>query len=329
MSTYQPPFTLTPRVLALVADIGEMLGRLAVRQGTPAPPELRRKNRLKTIHASLAIENNSLTLEQVTAVLAGKRVLGPPKELQEVRNAFAAYESLGGWKPWSSKDLLAAHKLLMHGLMDRPGRFRGRAVGIAQGSRVVHLAPPAERVTGLMNDLLAWLKITDAHPLIASCVFHYELEFIHPFEDGNGRMGRLWQTLILSRWKPLLAWLPVETVIRARQADYYAALAASDKAGNSAIFIEFMLSAMHQALKEAAATDQVSDQVSDQVKALVKCLAKGPLSALQCMKKLGLSHRPTFRKNYLQPALDAGAIERTLPDKPNSSRQQYRLRNNP
>jgi hypothetical protein len=176
-----------------------------------------------------------------------------------------------------------------------------------------------------MNDLLAWLKRTDAHPLITSCVFHYELEFIHPFADGNGRMGRLWQTLILSRWKPLLAWLPVETVIRDRQAEYYAALATSDKSGQSTAFIEFMLSALLHALHETDATDQVGDQVSDQVKALLKCLAKQPLTALACMKKLGLSHRPTFRKNYLQPAMDAGLIERTLPDKPNSSLQQYRL----
>lgn len=325
-TAYEPPFTLTPRVLALVADIGEALGRLAGRAGVPDPPALRRGNRLRSIQASLAIENNSLTLEQVTAVIAGKHVLGPPKEIQEVRNAFAAYEAMETWKPWAAKDLLAAHRLLMAGLVDRPGRFRTGGVGIAQGEKIVHLAPPAGRVPALMNDLLGWLRRTDTHPLIASCVFHYELEFIHPFADGNGRMGRLWQTLILSRWKPMLAWLPVEAVIRERQEEYYAALAACDRAGQSTTFIEFLLSALLQALQEATDTDQVSDQVSDQVKALLKCLVKQPLTALACMKKLGLSHRPTFRRNYLQPALDAGLIERTLPDKPNSSQQQYRLR---
>lgn len=325
-TTYEPPFTLTSRILALVAEIGESLGRWSARSGQPAHPALRRENRLRTIQASLAIENNSLTLEQVTALISGKRVLGPAREIQEVRNAFAAYDAMPSWRPWSAKDLLAAHKTIMAGLVSRPGHYRSGSVGIAQGATVVHLAPPATRVPGLMNDLLAWVKRTDTHPLIASCVFHYEFEFIHPFEDGNGRLGRLWQTLMLSQWKPMMAWLPVETVIRERQAQYYAALAASDKAGQSTVFIEFMLESLLQAFNEAAVTDQVADQVTDQVKALVKCLAKGALTALECMEKLGLAHRPTFRQNYLQPALDKGLIERTVPDKPNSPRQQYRVR---
>lgn len=188
----------------------------------------------------------------------------------------------------------------------------------------MHLAPPAARVPALMKDLLDWLKRTDVHLLVASCVFHCEMEFIHPFADGNGRMGRLWQTLILSQWKPLLAYLPVESVIRDRQKEYYHTLAVSDSQGQSTVFIEFLLSALLQALQEARQTDQVSDQVTDQVKALWKCLAKGPLKALECMKKLGLSHRPTFRQNYLQPAIQAGWVEMTLPDKPNSRLQRYR-----
>jgi Fic family protein len=322
---YQPPFTITPRILALVVEIGEALGRWQTAQALPTPPTLRRGNRLRTIQASLAIEHNSLTLEQVTAVVAGKRVLGSPKEIQEVRNAFDAYEQMENWKPWRTKDLLAAHKLLMTGLVDRPGHYRSSSVGIAQGSKVIHLAPPAVRVPELMADLLRWVRYTDAHPLITSCVFHYEFEFIHPFLDGNGRLGRLWQTLILGQWKPELTWLPVETVIHKRQSEYYQALGASDKAGHSTPFIEFMLSALLQAIIETSNTDQVSDQVTDQVKALLKYLAQGPLSALECMKKLRLSHRPTFRQNYLQPALASGLIERTLPDKPNSRLQKYRL----
>ena len=317
---YAPPFTVTPRVLDLVAQISEEIGRRGLLSEAALTPALRRSNRVRSIHASLAIENNSLSLDQVTAVLAGKRVLGPPQEIQEVRNAFAAYEAMEQWQPHSVKNLLAAHGVLMSGLMDHAGRFRSGAVGVAQGSQVVHLAPPAERVTGLIKELLAWLKKTEVHPLVASCVFHYELEFIHPFADGNGRMGRLWQTLILSRWKPLLAYLPVETVIRERQQEYYQALAAADKAGQSTPFIEYLLSALLQALREVPVTDQVTDQV----KALLRCLGSRTLSAVECMKKLGLVHRPSFRQSYLQPALDAGVIERTLPDKPSSRLQKYR-----
>lgn len=323
-TTSSPPFSVTPRVLDLVAQVSEEIGRRGRQAEAALTPALRRGNRLRSIHASLAIENNSLSLEQVTAVVAGRRVLGPPEEIQEVRNAFAAYEAMDQWQPHSGADLLAAHRLLMRGLVDDAGRYRGGSVGVAQGSTVVHLAPPAARVPGLMKELLDWLKRTEVHPLVAGCVFHYELEFIHPFTDGNGRMGRLWQTLILSRWKPLLAYLPVEGVIRERQAEYCQALAAADKAGQSTVFIEYLLSALLQALLETPAADQVSDAVSDQVKALLKCLGSRTLSALECMKKLGLAHRPTFRQNYLQPALAAGLIVRTLPDKPNSRLQKYR-----
>lgn len=322
---YIPPFTITPAALDLVVRISEEIGRQGLRGDATQTPVLRRGNRLRSIQASLAIENNSLSLEQVTAVVAGKRVLGPPKEIHEVRNAFAAYEEMENWIPSSQKDLLTAHRLLMTGLVDHAGRWRNAGVGIAQGTKIVHLAPPAERVPALMRDLLAWLKKTDVHPLVASCVFHYELEFIHPFADGNGRIGRLWQTLILSRWKPALAYLPVESVIRERQMEYYRALAAADKQGQSTVFIEFLLSALLQALREVPPTDQVSDQVSDQVKSLLQCLGNRTLSALDCMKSLGLIHRPTFRRNYLQPALNAGLIERTLPDKPNSRLQKYRM----
>lgn len=314
-------------VLDLVAQIGEEIGRQGLQRDFPLPPELRRGNRLRTIQASLAIENNSLSLEQVTALVAGKRVLGPPKEIQEVHNAFAAYEAMEGWDPASSRDLLAAHRLLMSGLVKDAGSYRVGAVGIAQGRKIVHLAPPASRVPDLMKDLLGWLKRTKVPPLITSCVFHYELEFIHPFADGNGRMGRLWQTLILSRWKPALAWLPVESVIRERQRKYYTALAASDKAGQSTEFIEFLLSALLEALKALRETDQVSDQVTDQVKALLKCLGGRSMSAAECMRKLGLAHRPTFRKNYLNPALEGGWIERTVPEKPSSRLQKYRRKN--
>lgn len=323
--SYAPPYSINPAILSLVAEIAAEVGRLGALAGSGSVPKLRRENRIRSIHASLAIENNTLTLDQVTSVIAGKRVLGPQREIQEVKNAFAAYEAMTSWKPSALKDLLAAHRLMLKGLVDEAGKFRTRSVGIAKGKRIVHLAPPASRVPGLMKDLLGWLKRTDAHPLIAGCVFHYELEFIHPFADGNGRMGRLWQTLILSQWNPLFAFLPVETVIRDQQAEYYKILAACDKAGNSTAFIEFLLSALVVALRDSPSTDQVTDQVSDQVAALLRALGTKTLSALECMKRLKLSHRPTFRANYLNPALSAGLIEYTIPNKPQSRLQKYRL----
>lgn len=324
--SYEPPFSLTPAILDLVAQIAEEAGRLGLGHAGAIAPRLRRENRIRSIQASLAIENNSLSLEQVTAVVAGKRILGPAREVLEVKNAFSAYEKLPEWKPHSSRDLLAAHGILMKGLADFPGHYRKGAVGIAKGDRIVHLAPPASRVPVLMKDLLAWLRRTKVHPLVASCVFHYELEFIHPFDDGNGRIGRLWQTLILSQWKAPLAWLPVESVIRDRQAAYYDALAESDRTGQSTPFLVFLLSALRDAMAELIPTDQVSDQVSDQVAALLKCLGNRTLCATELMAAMGLNHRPTFRKNYLNPALEGGWIERTLPDTPNSPRQKYRKR---
>lgn len=322
---YTPPYSITPAILLLVVEIGEWLGRREALASGDLTPRLRRDNRLRTIQATLAIENNTLNLEQVTAVLAGKRVLGLPREIQEVRNAFAAYERLENWEPSSVKDLLEAHGMLMAGLVDQPGTFRDSNVGIFRGDKVVHMAPPAERASLLMGDLLSWLRDTQEHPLISSCVFHYELEFIHPFQDGNGRLGRLWQALILSRWKPLLAFLPVETVIHDRQEDYYQVLAKADNHGDSACFIEFILSALLEALKEVGESDQVSDQVGDQVMRMLQVLVGKEAGATDLMRELGLSHRPSFRINYLDPALSAGLAERTQPDSPRSPTQRYRL----
>ena len=323
--SYQPPYTITPAILNLVAEIGELIGRYTVLAEQNLTPRLRRENRIRTIQASLAIENNTLTLEQVTAVIDGKRVLGLPREIQEVRNAFAAYEAMENWHPASEADLLSAHGLLMSALVDQPGIYRSGGVGIFQGEQLVHMAPPADRVPYLMTDLLAWLKRTDEHPLIVSSLFHYELEFIHPFADGNGRMGRLWQTLILRHWKPLLAYLPVETVIRERQSDYYQMLAEADQIANATPFVEFMLQALVDTVREAVATDQVGDYVTDQVKLLLEFIGNSELSSSDLMKALGLSHRPTFRANYLNPALAGGWIERTQPDSPRSPTQCYRL----
>lgn len=318
---------MTPRMLTLVTEICELVGRLTAEEQSRLTPQLRRGNRIRTIQASLAIENNTLSVEQVTAVLDGKRVLGLPAEIQEVRNAFAAYDAMAGWQPDSVEHLLTAHRLLMHGLLDDAGCYRSGGVGIYRGEQLLHMAPPPSRVAVLMQDLLAWVSATELPALIASCVFHYEFEFIHPFADGNGRMGRLWQTLILSRWQPLLAYLPVETVIQAHQGEYYAALAEADKLSEATPFVLFMLTALREALLEAVVGDQVTDQVTDQVKRLLAELPPGTsLKASELMQRLGLSHRQSFGKSYLKPALAAGLIEMTDPTSPRSPAQRYRRR---
>ena len=324
-SVYRPPYTLTPAIVNLVAGISEIIGRYIVLAEQNLTPRLRRENRIRNIQASLAIENNTLSVEQVTAVIEGKQVLGHPREIQDVRNAFAAYEAMEKWDARAEKDLLPAHQLLMRGLMDETGRYRSGGVGIFRGDRLLHMAPPTDRVPGLMSDLLEWLRKTNEHPLVAGSVFHYELEFIHPFADGNGRMGRLWQTLILRNWKPLLAYLPVETVIRDRQEAYYRVLSEADQQADAAPFIEFMLTALQDALSEAVETDQVSDQVTDQVAALIRVIGTAELGSNDLMQAMGLSHRPTFRNNYLNPSLEGGWIERTQPDSPRSPTQRYRL----
>jgi Fic family protein len=322
---YKPAYTITPVILRLVGEIGEWIGRLLVITDKTFTPRLRRYNRIRSIHASLSIENNTLTLEQVTAVINGKRVLGLPREIQEVRNAFAAYEHLDDWAPTSLDDLLAAHGTLMAGLTDDSGAFRRGGVGIFRGEQVVHMAPPADRVPFLIGDLFNWLKTTDEHPLVAGCVFHYEFEFIHPFSDGNGRMGRLWQTLILRQWKPLMAYLPVETVICERQEEYYRMLERADNQAEATPFIEFLLEALRSAIEEAVSSDQVTDQVTDQVILLLKSISGKEPGSAELMHSLKLSHRPTFRKNYLNPAIAAGWVERTEPDAPRSPTQRYRL----
>lgn len=324
-SGYSPPYSLTPMMIRTVEEIGEAVGRLCLATGA-VQPRLQRDHRIRTVQASCSIEGNPLTVEQVTALLDGKRVLGSHREVQEIRNAFAAYEAMGEWSPCSCDDLLSAHRVLMTGLVDAPGRFRSGGVGIRRGDAMIHVAPPAHRVPALMNDLLAWLKATPEHPLIASCIFHYEFEFIHPFPDGNGRMGRLWQTLILSRWNPLFAFIPVETLTGENRANYYAALNASNQAASSNPFVEFMLTMIRDALLAVAATDQGVDHVTDQVKRLLAVMSRTPMSARELMSALGLSHRPTFRQNYLQPALAAGLIKMTRPDSPRARDQKYARR---
>ena len=321
---YKPPFRINDTIINLLADISELVGQVSVMHKDSISPRLRRENRIKTIHSSLAIEHNSLSLEQVTAVLNGKRILGAPQEIKEVRNAYEAYELMLSLDPFSVDDLLKAHRLMMDGLVKENGRFRSGGVGVFEGERLIHAAPPANYVPGLIADLFEWYRQSKLHILIKSCIFHYEFEFIHPFADGNGRMGRMWHTLMLSKWNEMFAWLPVEELIQERQQEYYDALAAADSEADCTGFVEFMMNIIFEALSGLDKTDQDNDQESDQVRTLLSCMGNDELSAMQLMERLGLSHRPTFRKNYLRPALDAGLIEMTIPDKPNSRNQKYR-----
>ncbi len=317
-----PPYTITQAILRSVERIGEALGRRSMRAQFDSP-KLRRANRIRTLRGSLAIEGNTLSEDEIRTILEGKTVVAAPREIQEVRNAIVVYEKLLAWNPTDASHLLEAHQMMMAGLLDAPGSYRRKGAGVmGPGGVVIHVAPPANLVPTLMGNLLSWLADADAHPLIASCVFHYEFEFIHPFEDGNGRMGRLWQTAVLSRWKPVFTHLPIENMIFTRQEDYYAVLRECGNAGTSTNFIHFMLEIILDTLIE---TDQVSDQASDQVTKLLKALKRGPLSAAQIMSKLGLAHKPSFRQRYLRPALDAGLVEMTNPSAPNAANQKYRL----
>ena len=249
MSEYKPPFHITEKMTCLIAQISEQIGRINALQKNDISPHLRKNNRIRTIHSSLAIENNSLTLSQVTAIVNGTRILGNPNEIKEVQNAYNAYELTLILDPTSVKDLLKAHKLMMQGLIPDNGKFRSKGVGIFDGKKVIHMAPPAKFVSEHIHNLFDWYKASKLHPLVKSAVFHYEFEFIHPFSDGNGRMGRMWHTLLLGKWKKIFFWLPVEELIQERQKEYYAALQEADKTSDSAVFVELMLEIIKDSLK--------------------------------------------------------------------------------
>jgi len=246
----KPPYNITPRILKLISSVSEKIGELNANLIRKPSPYLRKQNKIKTIHSSLSIEGNTLTLEQVSALIDNKRVTGPKKDVLEVLNAIKVYDNIASYEPASSKSFLKAHKDFMEGLIENPGKYRNQDVGIFQGSRVAHIAPPAKNVTYLMDDLFKYLKNGDELSLIKSCVFHYEMEFIHPFLDGNGRMGRLWQTVILLNMHPVFEFLPFETLISQTQQDYYDALGKSDREGNSTFFIEYILDVIERSLIE-------------------------------------------------------------------------------
>lgn len=256
VTDYKPPFAMTDEITNLVIEIGELTGTIAEKEKLSANLLLRRENRIKTIYSSLAIEQNTLSLEQVSDVIGGKRVLAPPQDIREAKNAYEAYETLTKLNPFLIEDLLLAHKLMMADLIKEAGCFRSKGVGVFAGDALIHAGTPAQYIPQLIRELFDWLKESPLHPLIKSCIFHYEFEFIHPFADGNGRTGRLWHTLILSRWKTFFMWLPIETLIHERQNEYYDALNTSNNNGESTAFVEFMLHIIYDVLRELIETPQ-------------------------------------------------------------------------
>ena len=325
MNKYIPPYEITDEMLELVSEIMENLGKLSGVNELEKLPRLRRVSRIKSIHSSLAIENNTLSIEQVTDVINGKRVLGPQKDIIEVQNANLAYNKLNAINPYELNDLLAIHGIMMNGLVKESGQLRTGQVGVYnQKGEVIHIAPPAELVQEQIEQLFDWIKTSNTNMLIKSSIFHYEFEFIHPFNDGNGRTGRFWQTALLANWKPIFAWIPIESIIKDNQEKYYRALSLSTSNGKSNIFILFMLDVINKAIKDIITdTRNHYNHLNNQITELMKVIETYPQSAAELMEKLSLKSRDGFRKHYLQPALDAGLIGMTEPDKPTSKNQKY------
>ena len=312
MRNRKPPFEITTAILDEVAEIAELVGHVNASLGLSANTMLRRSNRIRTIYSSLAIEQNTLSLEQVTAVLNGMRIIAPPKDIAEVKNAFEIYEMIGSLDPYSVDDLLTAHGVMTRGLVDESGCFRSRPVGVAdkQGN-VLHFGTLPDYVPGLVMELLDWVRDSDFHMLIKSCVFHYELELIHPFADGNGRIGRLWHTLLLTHWKPMFAWLPVESMIHDRQDEYYQAINRSNNEAESTAFIEFMLSAIKGALLEAVQSGNTESMSAEEQRWLQieRFLKKhGTITNADVREMLGVSSATANR--VLAKNVEAGKIQK-------------------
>ncbi len=312
MHNKKPPFEVTNTILDEIAEIAELVGYVSAARSLSTNPNLRRTNRIRTIYSSLAIEQNTLSMEQVTAVLDGKRIIAPPKDIAEVKNAYEIYEIMESLDPYSVDALLDAHGVMTRGLMEESGCFRSRPVGVVdkQGN-ILHFGTLPDYVPGLVKELLNWVRDSDFHILIKSCVFHYELELIHPFADGNGRIGRLWHTLLLTRWKPIFAWLPVESIIHDRQDEYYQAINRSNNEAESTAFIEFMLSAIKEALIEAVQTDgaetmSIEEQRWYQIEQFLK--NGGTISNADVRKMFGVSAATANR--ILSKLVDKGKIQK-------------------
>ena len=323
---YKPPFEITSSMLNRTISITEKIGRITSFGSLRKMPILRHNNQIKSIHSSLVIEANSLTLQQVKDVIDGKLVLGPRNEIQEVKNAYKAYNMIEKFDGYDEHDLLKAHGMLTDLIVDDAGRYRNHGEGVFDGDKVIFMAPPENLVPSLMRELFEWLKNDDETPiLIKSCIFHYEFVFIHPFTDGNGRMVRLWQNVLLTKWNRLFEYVPIESQIQKYQSEYHESISRCNIAGNSNIFIEFMLRMIDEVLDEVMKSiSQEVNSISEQVSRLLDVMEMDiPLSANEIMRRLGIKSKETLRNSYLNPAIENGLVKMTLPDKPKSKNQKY------
>lgn len=326
LGNYVPPYTISNKMLELVSNISEKVGKISSHRELESKPHLRKNNRIRSIHSSLKIEANSLSLSEVREVINGHLVLGNQKEIQEVKNAYAAYERIADINPSSISDLKKIHKIMTYRTVNESGEFRKGDEGVFSGDKCIFVAPPPDMINGLMKDLLSWIKEYEGivHPLIMAAIFHYEFVFIHPFADGNGRMARLWHTVILYRWRNVFEFIPLESQIERFQDAYYDAIAKCHVNGNSDVFIEFMLEMIDQILDEVITQVNQNAETSEYVKRLLECMEYDvPYTSNAIMEHLGLRSKETLRKNYLNPAIELGLIRMTLPDKPNSKNQRY------
>lgn len=323
---YKPPFEISNKMLSLCINITEKISKVDTFQSLKRMPILRRNNKIRSIHSSLAIEANSLSIDQVKDVISGKVVIGPQNEIQEVKNTYNVYNMMEELDCYNEKDLLKAHGILTYLLNEDAGKYRKHGEGVFDGKKLIFIAPPHDMVPQLMFDLLEWLKKDNDTPLlIKSCIFHYEFVFIHPFSDGNGRIARLWQNLILSKWNKLFEYIPIESKIYQYQKEYYDTIAICHNNGNSNKFIEFMLVMINETLDNILISlNKESKNISDQVNKLLELMEYDiPYSANDLILFLNIKTKETLRNSYLNPAIDNGLIKMTLPDKPNSKNQRY------
>lgn len=327
MNNYIPPFEITNIMLDYVSSIMKKIGKLDNYKDFKKMPILRRNNRIHSIHSSLAIEDNSLSFNQVKDIIDGKLVIGEKKEIQEVKNAYKAYEMMKKVDPYSIKDLKKIHGIITFLTIKESGEYRKGNEGVFDGDICIHICPKPEMIDSLMEQLFDWMKKNKntIHPLILSSIFHYEFVFIHPFSDGNGRTARLWQNILLSNWENIFEYVPIESQIKKYQEDYYKVINNCNTKGVSTEFIEFMLKMIDEVLKDLieSASSEIN-HISSYVKKLLDVMeGETAMSTKELMEKLGLKSRISFRDNYLKPALENGLIKMTNPDKPTSKNQTY------